>query len=410
MVRGLTLGRHELSWKRTLWILWAANFIVMAGTSLVVPFLPLYIETLGIHQLASMERWSGWIFSAQFVTAFIFQPIWGSFADRYGRKMMLLRAGIGMGIVTALMGFVVAPWQLLLLRLINGIFAGFISMAVSLQASITPDEYAGRALGTLQTGSIAGALIGPVIGGVLAEAFGFKGVFFLTGALLLLASIVVMIFVKENHQKIEKGKVQVKREWGLLMPLMPVFIASIATQAGMMSIEPIVTIYAKTIYHGRHLAIMAGLVVATSGVANLIGAPTLGRLGDRIGQRKVLIVALIMAAVTYLPQALAHGIGTLLVGRFLLGLFIGGMIPSLNALVKKMAPNNMQATAFGLNSSSLFLGNLIGPLIGSSIAAAYTIRDVFYVTMSILVANAMILIWNRSIDHADHNHPINQRA
>ncbi len=399
-----------MNWKRTLWILWAANFIVMAGTSLVVPFLPLYIETLGVHQLSAMEQWSGWIFSAQFVTAFIFQPIWGSFADRHGRKIMLLRAGIGMGIVTALMGLVVAPWQLLLLRLVNGIFAGFISMAVSLQASVTPDEYSGRALGMLQTGSIAGALIGPVVGGVLAEAFGFNGVFYFTGILLILASVVVMVFVKENRTNFQKTGEKAKREWKALLPLMPVFIASIVTQAGMMSIEPIVTLYAKTIYHGRHLAIMAGLVVATSGVANLIGAPTLGRLGDRIGQRKVLILALIMAAVTYLPQALATGIGVLLVGRFLLGLFIGGMIPSLNALVKKMAPQNMQATAFGVNSSSLFLGNLIGPLLGSSIAAAYTIRDVFYVTMSILIANALILIWNRSLDHADRDHPVNQRV
>ncbi|PWI58286.1 MFS transporter [Sulfoacidibacillus thermotolerans] len=397
-----------MNWKRTLWILWAANFIVMAGTSLVVPFLPLYIETLGVHQLAAMERWSGWIFSAQFVTSFIFQPIWGSLADRYGRKVMLLRAGIGMGIVTALMGLVVAPWQLLLLRFINGIFAGFISMAVSLQASVTPNEYAGRALGTLQTGGIAGSLIGPVAGGILADEFGFQGVFYLTGMLLILASVVVMVFVKETRVHSGKGKQNSKREWQALWPLLPVFIASVVTQAGMMSIEPIVTLYAKTIYLGRHLAVIAGLVVATSGIANLIGAPTLGRLGDRIGQRRVLIIALIMAAITYLPQALATNITILLVGRFLLGLFIGGMIPSLNALVKKMAPQTMQATAFGLNSSALFLGNLIGPLIGSSIAAAYSIRDVFYVTMAILVGNAVILIWNRSLDKADHPDPTDE--
>src|SRR5659263_175251 len=135
-----------------------------AGMSLVIPFLPLYVEKLGIHKLADIELWSGWIFSAQFVTAVIFQPIWGKFADKHGRKIMLLRAGIGMGIVTALMGVVSSVWQLLLLRLINGVFSGFISMAVSLQASITPDENAGQALGTLQTGAIAGGLIGPLIG------------------------------------------------------------------------------------------------------------------------------------------------------------------------------------------------------------------------------------------------------
>lgn len=387
-----------MQWKRTLWILWAANFSVTAGMSLVVPFLPLYIETMGVHQLSAVEHWSGWIFSAQFVTAFIFQPVWGSFADRHGRKPMLLRAGFGMGIVTALMGLVTAPWQLLVLRLLNGVFSGFISMGVSLQASITPNEQTGRALGTLQTGAIAGSLIGPLVGGALAEAVGYSSVFYLTGALLVTASLIVAFFVKEKRPETVVEKRKGGADWRALQVLLPVFVASVVTQAGMMSIEPIVTIYAKTIYHGRHLAIIAGLVVATSGIANLIGAPTLGRLGDRIGQRRVLVIALIMAALTYLPQALATGIPMLLVGRFLLGLFIGGMIPSLNVLVKKLAPKQIQATAFGMNSAALFLGNFIGPLIGSTVAAAYSIQAVFFVTMTILVFNAVLLMRNRSLD------------
>ncbi len=390
------------NWRRTLWILWAANFAVTAGMSLVIPFLPLYIETLGIHSLPQLEQWSGWVFSAQFVTAVIFQPIWGSFADRHGRKVMLLRAGFGMGIVTALMGFVGAAWQLLILRLFNGIFSGFISMAVSLLASVTPDEEAGKALGALQTGGIAGSLVGPLIGGVLAETIGYREVFFLTGFLLLIASAIVLFFVKEKPVTVTRVKTKVRKFSGYqaLWPLFPVFLASIVTQMGTMSIEPIVTVYAKIIYQGSHLALIAGLVVALTGFANLAGAPTLGRLGDRFGQRNILVVAMVMAALTYLPQALAHNIYTLLVGRFLLGLFIGGMIPSLNVLVKKLAPKHMQATAFGINSSSLFLGNLIGPLIGSSVAAAYNIRMVFYVTMTILVINAIIIIFNHKLSPA----------
>lgn len=418
---GSSVEQGATNWKRTLWILWAANFAVTAGMSLVIPFLPLYIETLGVHSLSSVERWSGWVYSAQFVTSFLFQPIWGSFADRHGRKIMLLRAGFGMGIVTALMGLVGAPWELLLLRVVNGVFSGFISMATSLQASITPDDQSGKALGTLQTGAIAGNLIGPLAGGVLADAIGFHGVFYLTGAFLLVASVIVMIFVKERrpqprvvdvtpqktsdsaaHSVSAEAAVQARpqpqRKWPLLRPLLPVYIASTVTQIGMMSIEPIVTVYAKTIYTGAHLVLIAGLVVAITGIANLIGAPTLGRIGDRIGQRKVLMIALCMAAVTYLPQALATTIPILLIGRFLLGLFIGGMIPSLNVLVKKLAPKSIQATAFGFNSSALFLGNFIGPLIGSSVAAAYGIRYVFYVTMAFLVANAISLFFNRKLD------------
>ncbi|MFZ7103783.1 MAG: MFS transporter [Peptococcaceae bacterium] len=387
-----------MKWKRTLWILWVSNFFVTAGMSLVIPFLPLYIEKLGIHQLQDIELWSGWVFAAQYVTSVIFQPIWGRFADKHGRKIMLLRAGIGMGVVTALMGAVGSAWQLLLLRLLNGVFSGFISMSVSLQASITPNESTGRALGMLQTGAIAGNLIGPLIGGVLSEAFGFRNVFFLTGGLLLIASINVMIFVHEQHQPEVRAANSIRGGFMQLKPLFPIFLASTVTQVGMMSIEPIVSIYAKTLYTGSHLATIAGLVVAVSGVANLIGAPTLGKLGDRIGQRKVLVLSLCAAAFMYIPQALAGSIGVLLVGRFLLGLFIGGMIPSLNVLVKLKAPRELQATAFGFNSSSVFLGNLIGPLIGSSVAAIYGIKDVFYVTMAVLLVNALMIFFNRNLE------------
>lgn len=362
--------------------------------SLVIPFLPLYIETLGVHSLPRLEQWSGWVFAANFVSAVVFQPIWGSFADRHGRKVMLLRAGFGMGIVTALMGMVSAPWQLLVLRLLNGVFSGFISMSVSLLASVAPDEEAGKALGTLQTGAIAGNLVGPLIGGALAEALGYSNVFFLTGVFLLVASVIVLLFVKEKPVQAKQRTKQGLQGYLALWPLFPVFLASIVTQMGTMTIEPIVTIYAKTIYNGPHLAVIAGLVVALTGFANIVGAPTLGRLGDRLGQRRILVVALFMAAVTYLPQAMATSISILLVGRFLLGLFLGGMIPSLNVLVKKLAPKNLQATAFGINTSSLFLGNLIGPILGGAVAAAYSIRDVFYVTMSILVLNALIIAFN----------------
>jgi len=372
---------------------------------LIIPFLPLYIEELGIHQLRDVNLWSGWIFAAQSVTAVIFQPLWGAMADKYGRKAMLLRAGFGMAIMTILMGFVSAPWQLLVLRLINGVFSGFISMSISLQASVTPDDHAGKALGTLQTGQMAGSLIGPLIGGVLAEAFGFRSVFVLTGLILFTASIVVMIYVDKGVPVRTKEKINSRgtSHWRMMTPLIPIFVATTVTQIGMMSIQPILSIYTKLLYHGVHLEFIAGLVVSITGVANLIGSPLLGRFGDRIGQRKILIFSLVMSGLTFIPQALTDNITVLLIGRFLLGLFVGGMLPSLNVLVKKLAPQELQARAFGFNSSAQFLGNLIGPLLGSTVSAVLNIRYVFYITMSILFTNALMLLFNRKLERTIAN-------
>jgi MFS transporter, DHA1 family, multidrug resistance protein len=378
--------------------LWVSDFLCAMGMSLILPFLPLYIEQLGVHQMASVERWTGWIFSGQFIVSVFFQPIWGSMADKYGRKVMLLRAGFGMGIVTALMGLVTQPWQLLALRIINGVFSGFISMSISLLASVTPNEESGKALGTLQTGLIAGSLLGPLAGGIMAEKMGYHHIFFFTGAFLCLAGFLILFFVHEERKPAALAKQKNKVQWVMLKPLLPVFVASFATNLGMMTIEPLATIYAKTLYHGIHLEFFAGLVVSITGVANLVGAPTLGRIGDKIGQKKVLAFALLMAALAFIPQALAGNMTLLLIGRFLLGLFIGGMVPSLNVLVKKLAPPEIQATAFGFNSSSLFLGNFVGPLIGSHFAAAWGIRSVFYVTMTILLINSIVIYFNRSLE------------
>ncbi|WEG12420.1 MFS transporter [Pullulanibacillus sp. KACC 23026] len=387
------------NWKKTLSILWISNFIAVAGMSLIMPFLPLYIERLGVHKMSSVVQWSGWIFAAQMLTAAIFQPIWGAMADKYGRKPMLLRASIGMGVMTILMGLVTAPWQLLGLRLINGVFSGFISMSISLQASVTPDEESGQALGTLQTGQTAGTLIGPLIGGVLAELIGIRAVFIVTGVLLLGASAVVFFFVKENVAKKEREKRVIHKgtRKKIFLMLFPVFIATLITQLGMMSIQPILTIYTKTIYTGKHLETIAGLVVAVSGIATLIAAPILGKYSDRIGQKKILTFSLIMAALSFLPQVLAHNVVMLMIGRFLLGLFVGGMLPALNVLVKKHAPDELQAQAFGLSSSFKFMGNLLGPLLGSSVAAMYNIRYVFYITMIILLINATMIAFNKKL-------------
>ncbi len=405
----LPMTGSNADWKRTLWILWAANFAVMAGMSLIIPFLPYYIEFLGVHNLQDIERWAGWIISAQFVTSFLFQPLWGAAADRYGRKIMLLRSGFGMAGVIFLMGFVTAPWQLVALRFINGIFSGFISMAITLQASVTPNSDMGKALGTLQTGTIAGSLIGPLLGGLMAETIGYRAIFMVTGSFILSAGIIILLLVKEQKPAKIIRTDRDKADLHMFIPLLPIFFASFITQFGMMSIEPIVTVYAKTLYQGAHLEFIAGLVVAITGVANLFGAPTLGRLGDRIGQRKALMFALVMSAAAFVPQAFAGNISILLIGRFILGLFIGGMIPALNTLVKKLAPVTRQGTAYGFNTSALFLGNLIGPLVGSHIAASFGFRSVFYVTMSALLVNAAILFFNRklelNIERQSQNHP-----
>ena len=193
-------------WKRNLLVCWFGSFATSAGLSQLAPILPLYIDHLGIHNTAEIEQWSGIAFGITFIVMAIASPLWGQAADKYGRKPMLLRASLGMAVVIASMGFAQNIYQLVGLRLIQGAVSGYISAAITLVATQVPKERTGWALGTLSTGAVGGMLIGLLFGGYVAEIWGVRSVFFVTGILLLIAFAASLLFVKEqftaNDQKV----------------------------------------------------------------------------------------------------------------------------------------------------------------------------------------------------------------
>lgn len=386
------------TWQRNLYILWMTNFIMGASMSLVIPFLPLYIQQLGVHSLSNLERWSGLVFAATFLVSAFVQPLWGRLADRVGRKFILIRSGAGMAIVMAAMGLAQNVWELFALRGLLGAVAGFIVSATALQATQTPPEQAGRALGTLQTGVVAGNLIGPFLGGILADTIGIRNVFFLTGVLQILATIVVMFFVKEHFHPNTSANQMSDREFlrklgntGIILPL---FVVTMVMQMGYLSIEPIVTIYVRQLQpHAIHLSTLSGATFAAIGLGNIISAPRLGRLADQIGAQKVLLVSLVIAALLYLPQAYVRNVYQLIILRLILGLAIGGLQPSIQALIRRYAPASMQGRTFGFNSSFMFAGSLVGPLLGGFVSSLWRIESVFYVTSVLFILDALWLYY-----------------
>ncbi|WP_260115472.1 MFS transporter [Paenibacillus hexagrammi] len=188
-------------WKRNLHILYAGQFLAMASTSCITPFLPLYLQQLGLEDPSQVLLWSGMIYGANLLSAFLLSPVWGRLADSHGRKLMLVRSGLGMAVTITLMGIVGSPLQLLLLRFINGMMSGFGPAAVALTATNTPKERTGYALGLLHSGAVAGTICGPLLGGLLADRFGLRTVFFCTGICIGLASFIVIFGVKERFEK-----------------------------------------------------------------------------------------------------------------------------------------------------------------------------------------------------------------
>ncbi|EFM12635.1 major facilitator superfamily MFS_1 [Paenibacillus curdlanolyticus YK9] len=383
-------------WKKNLAVLWIGQFMVMAGMTMIIPFLSLYLQSdLGVHGEHNVAMWSGVIFAANFITSFVFQPFWGKLSDRVGRKPMLLRSGFGMAVVMVLMGFATGPWQLLLLRMVNGTISGFNPASVSLVSTTTPKNRIGFAMGTLQSGAIAGTILGPFIGGLLADVVGFRPIFYITGSLLFLASLLSMFVVKENfNREAAAAKEQMSVTEGLRrlsrVPQIPALYAvTFLIQFAMMSPMTLIPLYVQKL-HGttENLAFYAGFVGSVTGLSNMISSPLLGRLSDRVGGEKILGFALIGAALMFIPQAFVHSVWQLLLSRFALGIFLGGLVPSVNALLRKYAPEGMATRAFSFNSSTLGLGNMVGPITGGVLSGWTGIEGLFLISSVFMFANA----------------------
>ncbi len=380
-------------------IMWFANFFIAGSMTMVMPFLSLYIETFGEFTDAYVQRWSGLVFGITFFTAFLFSPIWGRFGDHYGRKKILIISGIGLSISVLLMGFVTSVFQLFILRLFMGIFTGFISTSQAMISTQTPRESSGSALGTLQTGNVSGALMGPMFGGILADSIGFALTFQLTAITLFLAAIFVMFGVQEfkvaedtgedeDHSYSRKEVLQhILKSPVLLM----VMIVSMFVQIAHFSIQPILALFVNEIHGSANIAFFSGIAFSAAGVGNLLMAKRWGNIADKIGYEKVLLFLLIASGVVYLPGAFVDNIWQLLVLRFLLGITIGGIIPVRTAYIRQAAPVSIQGEVLGYTTSLRFLGNIIGPALGGFLAGSFGFTSVFVTTTLLLLASGFSL-------------------
>lgn len=366
---------------------------------MVLPFLSLYIETLGNFSNDYVQHWSGLTFGITFVAAFIFSPIWGKIGDRYGRKHILVLSGFGLAISVLLMGFVTNVWQLFGLRLFMGVFTGFISMSQALISTQTPKHIAGKVLGTLQTGSVTGSLFGPLIGGGIADAIGYGTTFQLVSITLIISSLLVLFGINEYKIKSEanaKTNYSSKEVLSHITKrpvLLTVMFVSLFIQIAHFSIQPILSLYVSELHGPAHIALFSGIAFSAAGLGNLLMTRRWGRIADRVGYIKILIFLLFMAGIVYFPGAFVTNLWQLIALRFMLGIAIGGIIPVRIAYIRQEAPIAMQGEVLGYNTSIRFFGNIIGPILGGTIAGYFGFSAVFFVTSSLLVACGIFLLY-----------------
>ena len=373
----------EISWKDNLRIAWLGSFLTGACISLVVPFMPIFVEQLGVEP-SQVTFYSGLAISVSAISAACVSPLWGILADRYGRKPMMIRAGLAMTITMGGLAFVPNVYWLLALRLLNGVFTGFVPNATALIASQVPKDKSGYALGTLSSGVVAGTLTGPFVGGMIAEVFGIRNVFLMVGGFLFLAAILTIFFIKEDFQPVPKEKALPTKELftSVKYPylLFNLFATSFVIQVAAQSVGPILALYIRDLGQNENLLFVSGLIVSSMGLSSMMSSGVMGRLGDKVGNHRLLIVAQAYSALIYLLCANASTPLELGFYRFLFGLGTGALRPGVIALLSRMTPKAGISRVFAFNQVFFYLGGVIGPLAGSVVAEQFGYHSVFYAT------------------------------
>ena len=388
-----------LPWRRNLYIMFAVQLVSMSGFSLVFPFLPLYVKQLGISTGGSTEFWSGLVFSAQPLTMMISAPIWGAVADRFGRKLMLARAMFGGAVLLAAMGFAQSAEQLALLRALQGLVTGTIPAANALVAASAPREHSGEALGLLQTGAWVGVAVGPLLGGVIGDAVGFRESFWITGILLALSGAAVFLWVEEDFHPVDKArrpKLIAGYRWLLQSPIMiHLYIITFLHALGRMLIMPIAALFIMQLMGTKvGVATVTGIMMGAMAVTSSASGALMGRMGDRIGHGRILLVSVLAAMVFYLPQPFVTAPWQLVMLQALTGLANGGMIPAVAALMNLQDTSGSQGAIFGLNASINAAGRSLAPMLGALMAIWFGMRSVFLAAACIYAAAAIVAAYS----------------
>jgi MFS transporter, DHA1 family, multidrug resistance protein len=386
-------------WRLTLWSMVAVQFIMSIAFSIVSPIMPLFLPELGVVSPAAVNMWAGVLASATSCVAIFTAPVWGGLADRYGRKLMVLRSTLGIAIFTFLMGIAQGPWEMLALRAGMGALAGFSSASVVMVASAVPERRMGYSLGWMSTGQLVGSLLGPLIGGGMADLTGsYRLPFYFAGVICFGGFLVTLFFVPEKFTRPDASKAKPSLLSGFRVvvgsgALMAVIMVMVMGQFATQAVLPVVTLYVRQMVGARpDVATLGGLAFSATGLAGVLAVPFLGRRSDRIGYRRTLLICLFGAALFTLPMALPLGYWAFVAERFGLGLFVGAVLPVSNAMVGRLTDPAQRGMAYGVISSAYFIGNTTGPLAGGAIAATVGINWVFAVTGALIATN-FLWVW-----------------
>jgi DHA1 family multidrug resistance protein-like MFS transporter len=383
---------EESSWRRTLVAMATVQFIIGAAFSVVPPVLPLLLPELGAGSPESLRTWAGIIIGVAPLTAALTSTRWGRLTSRIDARLIILIACVTAAICTASMAIATSPAQLTVLRFAMGLFGGHVAAGLAIISQATPIARLGYALGWAAAAQLAGMLLGPLLGGLIADLSGsLRAPFIAAGLSIVLITPAIFTVPRSRPTRQSEPVAQdSSASRGTAREVKTLVIALLMAQCAIMSLQPIVTLQVQALVGDRpELATLSGLAFSILACGGIIASPMLGRVNDAFGARKVLLGATTIASLLTLAQALAPSYRLFVGVRFVAGLFVAAIIPTINVLIGRKVQGADRGHAYGLSAGSAFLGAFLGPAGGGLIAAHFGLTSVFVVSGALLGAGAL---------------------
>ena len=382
-------------WARNIWALTLIVFVAFVGFQFFSPFLPLYVHELGVPDPRRVALWSGALAAVTPAISGLLAPLFGRLADRYGRKLMLIRSLAGFTVIIAAMGLVTSVEQLLAARVLQGLFAGFTPMAMAVASVSAPREKVPTAIGMVQSAQLLSSAVGPAAGGYVASHFGIRYAFFVTAAMCALALGTLIFLFKE----VDATAPGAPRRIPARLPLRDVFgypnfavvlLLLMAAQFVDRGLALLIPLQVAALPGMQAIAATSGLIISVAAVAATVSANAVARLSREIPPARLLMVGLVVGSPLCAAMALVHGWPMLLVLRTLVGLAIGGAITLAYTLGASIVPAENRAAAFGWLALGVQVGTAASPLLAGAMAAV-SLPGVFVVYAAVTLAGAVLL-------------------
>lgn len=375
-----------MPWVVTLTILVAGAFLMDMSFTMITPFLPVYLSSELGAKASEVDMWSGAVFAVTFFVSGLLGPVWGVLADRKSRKLMALRASIGLTISYALCGIVQTPMQLFAARFFQGLCAGLYPALLALLAASIPARKTGLSMGLMQGGMTVGAVVGPFVGGVLADYFGMRESFFVASIALGLISLLIGFCIKEKPRTV---KVTSRNwfDWSVLRQpaIFKMLIACAVIHASLFSAQPILPLYIAQLQGSMdNIMMLSGTIFSVCAISIMIASPILGAAGQKFGFLKVLPCSLFFAGLLISAQVLGRTPFEFGVWRFIAGFAIAGLIPLVNSIISTECPPDKKGEVFGFNFLTGHAGMALGPFAAGALSGWFGYQ-------AVIVASGLIL-------------------